>query len=110
MITALASEISARSPELRIGSKRTCSCPANHLNRLTAKERIKAQLDVCQFYYERRDVRGKELRAPTYPIFLARKCIDLFPRKEELILGPPVGSTVVAPGFPGQIWMGRHAG
>jgi DNA modification methylase len=92
MISTLASEISADSRDLRIGSERTCSCPPNHLNCLTAKEWIKAQLGVWKFYYEGRDIRDKQLHPATYPISLAKRCIELFSHRGELVLDPFVGS------------------
>ena len=59
---------------------------------------MKSQLGVWQFYYEKRDVRDKTLHPATFPISLARKAIDLFTHKGELVLDPFVGSgtTLVA--------------
>jgi DNA modification methylase len=75
-----------------------CACPANHLNCLSAKEWIKAQLGVWQFAYEGRDIRDKQLHPATYPIALARKVIELFTHQGELVVDPFVGSgtTLVA--------------
>ena len=65
---------------------------------MTAKDWIKAQLGVWQFYYEGRDIRDKALHPATFPISLARRCIDLFTHQGELVLDPFVGSgtTLVA--------------
>jgi DNA modification methylase len=84
--------------KLRIDNIRMCNCPPNHLNCLTAKEWIKSQLGVWQFNYERRDIRDKKLHPATFPISLARKVIELFTHKGELVLDPFVGSgtTLVA--------------
>ena len=41
--------------------KKNCACPPNHLNCLTAKEWIKAQLGVWQFHYSGDDIRDKTL-------------------------------------------------
>lgn len=41
---------------LDIGYQKTCDCPENHINCLTAKEWIKNQIGVWQFYYEKRDI------------------------------------------------------
>jgi DNA modification methylase len=83
---------------LTIGHTRTCACPPNHLNCLTPKEWLKAQLGVWQFYYEGRDVRDKDLHPATFPIALASRCIQLFTHRGELVLDPFVGSgtTLVA--------------
>ena len=88
-----------RRPErLRLGSERTCDCPPNHLNCLTAKEWLKCQLGVWQFFYEKRDIRDKDLHPATFPIALATRVIELFTHRGELVLDPFVGSgtTLVA--------------
>lgn len=77
---------------LEINSTRTCDCSPNHINCLTAKEWLKAQLGVWQFTYEKRDIRDKSIHPATFPINLARKVIELFSHKGELILDPFVGS------------------
>ncbi len=84
--------------EARLTGARTCECPPKHLNCLTAKEWMKAQLGVWEFYYEGRDVRDKTLHPATYPIALARRVIELFTHRGELVLDPFVGSgtTLVA--------------
>jgi DNA modification methylase len=65
---------------------------------MTAKEWMKSQLGVWEFYYEGRDIREKKLHPATYPISLARKCIELFTHEGQLVLDPFVGSgtTLVA--------------
>jgi DNA modification methylase len=77
---------------LSIGFTRTCNCAPNHLNCLSAKEWLKSQLGVWQFNYEGRDVRDKTIHPATFPISLARKVIELFTHKGELVLDPFVGS------------------
>ena len=88
---------SARKP-LEIGFRRTCDCPPNHINCLSAKEWLKAQIGVWQFTYEARDVRDKDAHPATYPIALASRCTQLFTHRGELVLDPFVGSgtTLVA--------------
>jgi len=83
---------------LEIGSQRTCQCPPTHINCMTAKEWMKSQLGVWQFFYEKRDIRDRNLHPATYPIALAKKCIELFSHKGGLVLDPFVGSgtTLVA--------------
>ena len=83
---------------LDVANRRLCSCPPKHINCLTAKEWIKSQLGVWQFYYEGRDIRDKNLHPATFPISLAARCISLFTHEGELVLDPFVGSgtTLVA--------------
>ncbi len=93
--------LSAQKPAqkpLQIGFERTCDCPPNHINCLSAKEWLKAQVGVWQFTYEGRDIRDKDIHPATYPIALASRCIQLFTHKGELVLDPFVGSgtTLVA--------------
>lgn len=75
-----------------IGSEKTCGCPPNHLNCMTAKDWIKSQLGVWRFNYEKRDIRDKNLHPATFPISLARRVIELFTHAGELVLDPFVGS------------------
>lgn len=84
--------------KIPIGHTRTCSCPPNHINCLTAKEWIKCQLGVWQFAYERRDIRDKSVHPATFPIALSKRVISLFSHEGELVLDPFVGSgtTLVA--------------
>jgi len=84
--------------KIDIGYQRTCSCKKNHINCMTAKEWLKCQLGVWQFYYEKRDIRKKDLHPATFPISLAKKVIELFTHEGELVLDPFVGSgtTLVA--------------
>ena len=83
---------------VRLKNDRLCDCPPNHINCLTAKEWIKSQLGVWQFYYESRDIRDKNAHPATFPIALAARCISLFSHEGELVLDPFVGSgtTLVA--------------
>jgi len=77
---------------------RTCNCPKTHINCLTPKEWLKCQLGVWQFIYEGRDIRDKNIHPATFPISLAKKVIELFTHRGELVLDPFVGSgtTLVA--------------
>lgn len=84
--------------KLSIACKRTCSCAPSHINCMTPKEWLKSQLGVWQFSYESRDIRDKKVHPATFPISLAKKVIELFTHKGELVLDPFVGSgtTLVA--------------
>jgi DNA modification methylase len=77
---------------IEIGHQRTCSCPPSHINCMSAKDWIKSQLGVWQFYYEKRDIRDKSLHPATFPIALARRLIDLFTHEGELVMDPFCGS------------------
>jgi len=83
---------------LSISHSRQCECPEKKLNCLTAKEWIKNQIGVWQFFYEGRDIRDKKKHPATYPIALAKRCIELFTHAGELVVDPFVGSgtTLVA--------------
>jgi DNA modification methylase len=84
--------------KIDIGYKKTCSCPENYLNCMTPKQWMKSQIGVWQFTYESRDVRNKSIHPAVFPISMAKKVIELFTHKGELILDPFVGSgtTLVA--------------
>ena len=84
--------------KLGIGNTRTCQCKRTNINCLEAKEWLKSQIGVWQFFYEGRDIRDKELHPATFPISLAKKVISLFTHEGELVIDPFVGSgtTLVA--------------
>jgi DNA modification methylase len=83
---------------LKIGYSRTCDCKSNHINCLTAKEWMKSQIAIWEFFYEKRDLRDKNVHPAVFPIALPAKCIELFTHRGELVLDPFVGSgtTLVA--------------
>ena len=84
--------------KLSIKNQRTCRCASNHLNCMAAKEWLKSQLGVWQFFYEARDIRDKNVHPATFPISLAKKVIELFTHEGELVIDPFAGSgtTLVA--------------
>jgi len=84
--------------KLNIENKRICECEPSHINCMTAKEWLKSQLGVWQFYYEGRDIRDKKVHPATFPISLAKKIIELFTHQGELVLDPFVasGTTLIA--------------
>ena len=83
---------------LDINYIRTCNCPSNHINCLTAKEWMISQVAVWEFFYKKRDIRDKNVHPAVFPIDLPKKCIELFTHKGELILDPfvGIGTTLVA--------------
>ena len=91
-LTEYRSTTNVRRNLLDINYTRTCDCPKTHINCLTAKEWLKCQLGVWQFTYSGRDIRNKKVHPATFPIALARKVIELFTHKGELVLDPFVGS------------------
>jgi DNA modification methylase len=92
------SESDAEPKLLEIGSVRCCDCPPHHLNCLSAKEWMKAQVGVWQFYYERDDIRDKQVHPATFPLSLASRVVSLFTHKGELVLDPfcGTGTTLLA--------------
>ncbi len=78
--------------KLEINYIRTCACKKSHINCLTAKEWLKSQIGVWQFFYEKRDIRKKDLHPATFPISLSNKIIKLFSHEGELVVDPFVGS------------------
>lgn len=91
-------DTSTSSVPLDINYKKTCDCKSFHINCLTAKEWLKCQIGVWEFYYEGRDIRDKELHPAVFPISMASKVISLFTHQGELVIDPFVGSgtTLVA--------------
>lgn len=78
--------------KIEIGSTRTCGCPDNHSNCVTAREWLKSQFGVWQFNYEGRDIRDKDVHPATFPISLARRVIETFTHEGELVVDPFCGS------------------
>ncbi len=91
-------EIKMTSKKLNINYIKTCNCSRNHINCLTAKEWLKNQVAIWEFYYESRDIRDKNIHPAVFPIALPKKCIELFTHKGELVLDPfmGIGTTLVA--------------
>ena len=84
--------VEVKSKKLDINTMRNCECELSHINCLTAKECIKCQLGVWEFNYEKRDIRDKSKHPATFPISLARRCIELFSHEGELVVDPFLGS------------------
>ncbi|HNS32150.1 MAG TPA: DNA methyltransferase [bacterium] len=77
---------------LTINSERLCKCGPTHINCMSPKEWLKAQIGVWKFFYETRDIRDKAVHPATFPISLAKRVIELFTHKGQLVLDPFVGS------------------
>jgi len=84
--------------KIEINYKKTCSCPDNHTNCLTAKDWVRNQVAIWEFFYEKRDIRDKDIHPAVFPIALPKKCIQLFTHKGELVLDPfsGIGTTLMA--------------
>ena len=84
--------------KVEIGYKKTCNCPSNHINCLTPKEWVRSMVGIWEFYYEKRDIRDKNVHPAVFPIALPARCIQLFTHEGELVLDPfvGIGSTLVA--------------
>lgn len=83
--------VEATSKLLDIGYERICQCPAKHINCLSAKEWIQRQVAIWEFFYEKRDIRDKNIHPAVFPIALPARCIELFTHEGELVLDPFVG-------------------
>jgi DNA modification methylase len=83
---------------INIGYTKTCKCPENKINCLTAKEWIQSQVAIWEFYYNGRDIRDKKVHPAVFPVGLPTKCIKLFTHEGELVLDPfvGIGSTLLA--------------
>jgi len=84
--------------KLDVSFKKTCSCADNHINCLTAKDWLRNQVAIWEFYYEKRDIRDKNIHPASFPIALPAKCIKQFTHKGEFVLDPfsGIGSTLLA--------------
>jgi DNA modification methylase len=83
---------------LKIGYKKTCNCPDNHISCITAKEWVKGMVTIKTFYYKGRDIRDKKIHPAVFPIALPAHFIKLLTHKGELVLDPfvGIGTTLVA--------------
>jgi len=91
-------QVNEISKQLDIGYEKTCDCPPNHINCLTAKEWIQSQVGIWEFSYEKRDIRDKNIHPAVFPIGLPAKCIKLFTHEGELVIDPfmGIGTTLLA--------------
>jgi DNA modification methylase len=83
---------------IKINNDRLCDCPEKHLSCISAREWMKNQIGVWQFSYESRDIRDKKVHPAVFPIAMAKRVIEQFTHRGELVLDPFVGSgtTLVA--------------
>lgn len=77
---------------IKIDNKRLCDCKEKSLSCACAKTWVKNQVGVWEFAYESRDIRDKSVHPATFPIAMAKRVIEQFTHKGELVLDPFVGS------------------
>ena len=77
---------------------RVCECTSNRLNCMTGKEWVKAMVGVWEFTYEPRDIRDKNVHPAVFPLALAKRVIELFTHRGEVVLDPfnGTGTTLLA--------------
>ena len=83
---------------IKIDNSRLCDCIKGFLSCIEARDWMKNQIGVWQFMYEPRDVRDKNVHPAVFPIAMAKRVIEQFTHRGELVLDPFVGSgtTLVA--------------
>jgi len=83
---------------LEIGHTKTCQCPVSHIGCATAKEWVKGMVTIQSFYYEKRDIRDKDVHPAVFPISLPSHFMKLLTHKGELVLDPfvGIGTTLIA--------------
>ncbi|MCI8648881.1 MAG: site-specific DNA-methyltransferase [Anaerotruncus sp.] len=77
---------------IEIEHTRLCDCKEGLLSCIAAKDWMKNQIGVWQFNYEPRDIRDKKVHPAVFPIAMAKRVIEQFTHKGELVLDPFVGS------------------
>ena len=89
---------------VKVGFVRTCKCPDNKINCLTAKEWMQSQVAVWEFYYTGTDIRDKKIHPAVFPVALPTKCIKLLTHEGELVLDPfvGIGTTLLAAQYTGR--------
>src|SRR3990170_1811806 len=83
---------------LEIGHKRICNCPPSHIGCSTAKDWVRGMVTIQPFFYEKRDIRDKDVHPAVFPIALPSHFIKLLTHKGEMVLDPfvGIGTTLVA--------------
>ena len=77
---------------ISIDNARLCDCKKGFLSCIEAKDWMKNQIGVWQFMYEPRDIRDKSVHPAVFPIAMAKRVIEQFTHRGELVLDPFVGS------------------
>jgi DNA modification methylase len=84
--------------KIKMNYNKTCNCPDNHISCINAKDWLKSQVAIQEFYYEKRDIRNKDIHPAVFPIGLPKFFINLLTHKGELVLDPfgGIGTTLIA--------------
>lgn len=77
---------------INIDNARLCDCKKGFLSCIEARDWMKNQIGVWQFVYEPRDIRDKSVHPAVFPIAMAKRVIEQFTHRGELVLDPFVGS------------------
>lgn len=77
---------------ISIDNARLCDCKKGFLSCIEARDWLKNQIGVWQFMYEPRDIRDKSVHPAVFPIAMAKRVIEQFTHRGELVLDPFVGS------------------
>lgn len=77
---------------IKIDNSRICNCHNGYLSCIEPREWMKNQIGVWQFTYESRDIRDKNVHPAVFPIAMAKRVIEQFTHKGELVVDPFVGS------------------
>ncbi|EIK82636.1 adenine-specific DNA methylase [Gardnerella vaginalis 1500E] len=77
---------------IKIDNTRLCDCKKGFLSCIEARDWMKNQIGVWQFMYEPRDIRDRNVHPAVFPIAMAKRVIEQFTHKGELVLDPFVGS------------------
>jgi DNA modification methylase len=90
--------IEAEIGKLEIGYKKTCNCTGKRISCVNGKEWTKGMVAIKEFFYEKRDIRDKNIHPATYPIALPAHFIQLLTHEGELVVDPfvGIGSTLIA--------------
>lgn len=77
---------------IEISNARICNCHQGYLSCIEPRDWMKNQIGVWQFTYESRDIRDKKIHPAVFPISMAKRIIEQFTHRGELVLDPFVGS------------------
>lgn len=83
---------------LDINNERLCDCKQGHLSCIEPREWMKNQIGVWAFKYEPRDIRDKKIHPAVMPVEMAKRVIEQFTHKGELVIDPfaGIGTTLLA--------------
>jgi len=68
--------------KLKINYKKTCKCSDKHISCISAKDWLKSQIAIQEFYYEKRDIRDKNIQSVVFLIGFHKFFINLLTHEE----------------------------